>query len=107
VLVIVPALLWLVPRYGAPAAAWVWGAVNAAYMLVAGQLMPRVIVRGAKRRWYLEDVATPVGGAALTALLLRLVAPSGQAHRVTWMTFLAVAGPACAATSLMLAGRIR
>lgn len=74
VCVIVPLLLFLVPRHGAIAAAWIWVAVNAAYLLVAVPVMHRNILGSEKWNWYLKDVLAPliagvIGASALKGLL--------------------------------------
>jgi hypothetical protein len=107
VAVIVPAILWLVPLYGAPAAAWIWVGLNAAYVLVAIHFMHRRILPGELRRWYVEDIAAPLGGATLVALLIAPFAPGPAASRLVWAAYLAGVGTAAAVTALMLAGTLR
>jgi O-antigen/teichoic acid export membrane protein len=107
VLVIVPALLWLVPRHGALAAAWIWVAVNAAYLLVAVQLMHRRILRGEKARWYLEDVGAPIACAVAPALLLWPFAPMDMTSRLQWVAVLVSSAIAASAGALAGAWRIR
>ncbi len=79
VLVLVPAILWAVPRYGAIGAAWIWVVLNAGYVLVGVHFMYRRILCGEKARWYTEDVLAPLSAAGGAALLVRLVAPTGSA----------------------------
>jgi O-antigen/teichoic acid export membrane protein len=86
---IVPALLLLVPRYGAAAAPWVWVALNAAYLFADVHVMHRRILREEKGRWYLHDVAAPLSAAVLAGLLLWLAAPAPTAPRMVWAAFLA------------------
>jgi len=107
VTIIVPAILWLVPRYGAPAAAWLWMALNAAYVLVAIHFMHRRILPGELRRWYVEDIAAPLAGGVLVAMLIAPFAPPPVAGRLLWAAYLAAVGAATAGTALMLAGALR
>ena len=107
VTIIVPAILWLVPKYGAPAAAWLWMALNAAYVLVAIHFMHRRILRGELRRWYVEDIVAPLGGGVLVTMLIAPFAPAAVAGRLLWAAYLAAVGAATAATALMLAGALR
>ncbi len=72
----VPALLWIVPKYGAIGAAWVWVALTASYVLGAISLMHRRLLPGEKWRWYREDVAIPLATAAATVGLCRWVIPN-------------------------------
>lgn len=72
---LVPAILLVVPAYGAIGAAWGPVTVNAGYLMFAIPLMHRRLLRAEKRRWYLEDVALPLGAAMATAFLCRRVMP--------------------------------
>ena len=68
VLLIVPAILWATPRYGAIGAAWVWSGLNAGYVLVGIHFMYRRILISEKQRWYIYDVALPLAFISLTVL---------------------------------------
>ncbi len=61
VAVLVPFLFWLVPRYGAMGAAWAWLALNVAYLTVTAHFMHRRLLVGEKWRWYITDIAVPLG----------------------------------------------
>lgn len=65
VAIIVPAILWATPRYGAIGAAWVWVALNASYCLVGIHFMYRRILTQEKWRWYRQDVFMPLMAATL------------------------------------------
>lgn len=67
VAIIVPAILWLVPDYGARAAAQIWLVLNVCYVLFVVQLMHRRILRREHGRWFTQDVLLP-GGAAVLAV---------------------------------------
>lgn len=75
VLVIVPAILWVTPRYGSLGAAAVWVTLNAGYLVIGVQFMYRRVLSDEKRRWYLEDVLWPLSAASTVALVLRWVLP--------------------------------
>lgn len=75
VLIIVPALLWITPRYGARGAAVVWMALNVGYILAAINLMHKSILRDDKKRWYLNDTLFPLLASALSLTAVRLIAP--------------------------------
>jgi O-antigen/teichoic acid export membrane protein len=75
VALIVPAIAWAVPRYGAIGAAWVWLALNVGYMLIPIHFMHRKILRGEKWRWYGREVALPLGVCGLLVLLFRMYIP--------------------------------
>src|SRR5450759_1558403 len=40
VVVLIPAIFWVVPRYGGVGAAWIWVALNAGYVLIAILVTP-------------------------------------------------------------------
>jgi O-antigen/teichoic acid export membrane protein len=76
VAILVPAIIWVVPRYGAAGAAWIWVALNTGYVLFNSSLMHRRLLQGEKWRWYREDVALPLAAAAGAALLSRELIPA-------------------------------
>ena len=75
VLLIVPAILWAVPRYGALGAAWVWVSLNIGYVLIGIHFMYRKIMKGEKWRWYTNDLFSPLLAATFGTLLVRWLAP--------------------------------
>lgn len=75
VCILVPAIFWAVPRYGAIGAAWAWVALNASYVLISIHFMHRRILPTEKWRWYGEDIALPLAVAAATGWLCRWVLP--------------------------------
>lgn len=91
----VPALLWLVHRYGAMGAAASWLAVNAVYLVVTISLMHRRLLPAEKWRWYLEDLAMPLASSAACGLLVR-AALAGSPHDPINSGLIFAAG--CAAT---------
>jgi O-antigen/teichoic acid export membrane protein len=60
VLMIVPAILWVTPLYGAEGAAWVWVSLNAGYMLIGIHFMYRRLLTKEKWRWYCNDLLAPL-----------------------------------------------
>jgi O-antigen/teichoic acid export membrane protein len=75
VAILVPAILWVVPRYGAIGAAWIWVALNAGYLLFAVYFMHRRLLPGEKWRWYGQDVGLPLVAATLSGGLCEWGAP--------------------------------
>lgn len=69
VAVMVPAILFFVPRYGAVAAGWIWTVLNSCYFTVGIMVMHRRVLKGEMARWYLRDVGIPCA-ATLAAILL-------------------------------------
>jgi len=107
VAVLVPAIFWAVPRYGAVGAAWIWMALNVGYVLIALQFMHVRLLRGEKWHWYLRDVLLPLGAAAGVMALAAAVQPSGYDSRLQWAVFLVVSGGLAMAASLATAGHLR
>lgn len=107
VLIIIPAILWLVPRYGSVGAAWIWVVLNCGYVLISIQLMHRRLIPDEKWRWYFADVLLPVCGAGGVILLSEVLQPAGYQGRIAWLTFLLISGALALATSALLAERIR
>lgn len=60
VLLIVPAILIVVPIYGAIGAAWVWVVLNAGYVFIGVHFMYRKILINEKWKWYFGDVFKPL-----------------------------------------------
>lgn len=73
--VLVPAILWLVPLYGALSAAWIWVALTSAYVLIGAHFMFRRILKTEKWAWYQTDVALPLSAAFVIALLCKMFLP--------------------------------
>jgi O-antigen/teichoic acid export membrane protein len=76
VIIIVPAILWATPRYGAEGAAWAWVSLNAGYVLIGIHFMYRRILCTEKWRWYREDVVQPLFGAMLGVFLVWCLNPN-------------------------------
>jgi O-antigen/teichoic acid export membrane protein len=75
VMIIVPAILWVTPRYGAQGAAWAWVGLNAGYVLIGIHFMYRRILPTEKWRWYVQDILKPLIPAATVAALVRWAVP--------------------------------
>ena len=75
VVAFIPAILWVVPKYGAIGAAWMWVALNGSYVLVGTHFMYRRILRNEKWIWYRADVLFPLAVASVTAFACRWMMP--------------------------------
>lgn len=93
-LLIAPLLFWIVPRYGAIGAAWVWTALNATYFLVTVHFMHRRILKNEKWRWYGTDILGPVGTAAALVVLIRWILPTEGMSNLGQVAVLALAAAA-------------
>lgn len=76
VVIIVPAILWAVPRYGAIGAAWVWLALNAGYVLIGIHFMHRKILPGEQWRWYGRAVGLPLLVTGVIVLTMKMALPA-------------------------------
>ena len=75
VTVLIPAILWVVPRYGAIGAAWIWVTLNVGYAIFTIYLMHRRLLRGEEWRWYCQDVGLPLIAATGVALACSRIFP--------------------------------
>jgi O-antigen/teichoic acid export membrane protein len=73
VLFMVPSLLFLVPRYGAVAAAWIWVAVNSGSIVFGVTAMHRRILVLEKWAWYGRDTLGPLVAGSIAAALMWLL----------------------------------
>lgn len=103
VLLLVPAILWVVPLYGAIGAAWVWVALNAAYFAVGVQFMYKRILSCEKWRWYWQDTLAPLLAATTVVGLIRFLVPAQKTFvagaAVLGITSVAAITLACLAAS--------
>lgn len=99
VLLLVPAILVVVPRYGALGAAALWIALNAGYLLVGVHWMYRRILVGEKWRWYRDGALAPGAAAAAVALLLYLALPEPVGAAPQLLAVLATGGLALLAAA--------
>jgi O-antigen/teichoic acid export membrane protein len=96
VIIMIPAILWAVARFGAVGAAYAWLALNVASLLVTSQLMYRRLLPHFKSDWYVTAVGQPMAAGIASAALLRwwIPSPSGrvQAILVTALASIIVGG---------------
>lgn len=105
--VLIPAIFWVVPHYGAAGAAWIWVAVNVGFVLISMQFMHRRLIPKEKWTWYIVDVLLPLGGALGVVLLAKLLEPDAYQSRWHWFVFLLITGCLALAASASLADRVR
>ena len=106
VLLLVPAIVWSVPRYGASGAAWVWVVLNAGYVIFTIGLMHRRLLPTEKVRWYRDDVLLPLSAGALMALACRLAMPHDMGRLIDFVV-LATSGVLVVAASAWAAPLVR
>ena len=76
IVVLIPTILWVVPKYGAIGAAWVWVTLNIGYLVLVIYFMHRRLMQTEKWRWYRQDIAIPLAAAAGAATLCRWLTPT-------------------------------
>jgi O-antigen/teichoic acid export membrane protein len=75
VTLLVPALFWIAPHYGAIGAAWAWVVLNGSYLVFVIYFMHRRLLKDEKWRWYRSDLAMPMLAALVCALACRSIMP--------------------------------
>ena len=106
VLIIIPAILWVTPRYGAEGAAWVRIGLNAGYVLIGVHFMYRRILTSEKLRWYWEDVVAPLGVATIAALTVKWFWPVVDLQ-MSQVLLLSAAFSVTVSSATIAAGRTR
>jgi O-antigen/teichoic acid export membrane protein len=71
VALIVPAILWATPRFGAVGAALAWVTLNIGYLAFGIHYMHKKILIGEKMSWYFNDLAFPLVSGLSVALAIR------------------------------------
>lgn len=107
VILLIPAIFWVVPHYGAVGAAWIWVALNAGYVLIALRFMHRRLLRGEQPAWYREDVMLPLLGAGAVAAVASLLQPDALEGRLRWTAFLLATWTLAMTVAFALSTRLR
>lgn len=98
VLVLVPLILWSVPRWGAVAAAGCWLGLNGAYLMAVSWRMHQRLLRRERWRWLAAGVLAP---AVVSALVMgastALPLPDGRALLGLWLVALVLVAAALSA----------
>jgi O-antigen/teichoic acid export membrane protein len=106
VVLLIPLLLWLVPRYGAIGAAWGWVLLNAGYVLVGTHFLFKRILPQEKWRWYWDDLFLPIMAAASTAFAVKWLCPS-PVGIVEQVSLLLAAGVLIFFSSILTASHVK
>jgi O-antigen/teichoic acid export membrane protein len=86
---IVPAILWATPRFGAEGAAWVWVILNALRLILGVEFMYRRILLGEKWRWYMRDVLAPLAAGVTVSVGVKLLRPDAEDLAIEFMVLAA------------------
>ena len=82
VVLLVPAILWVAPRYGAIGAAWIWIILNSGYVLIGMHFVHFRLLPKEKMRWYGRDVAIPGVVSFMMVAFIWLAKPAGASRFV-------------------------
>ena len=107
VLILLPTLLWAVPRYGPIAAAAIWTALNVSNLLIQLPLMHRRLLPGEQWQWYRGDVCRPLAGAMFVVVPAALLRPDGLHDRAGSLVFLFGVGIAAVSGSILMTASMR
>lgn len=105
--ILVPTIIFIVPKYGVVGAAWAWVALNFGHVLISVQFMHRRLIPDEKWRWYYADVLLPMLGSIIVVYVANAFRPAESEDRWLWLVFLLVTGFIALAFSMLLAGHIR
>lgn len=75
VLILVPAVFWVAPRYGAMGVAWIWVALNVGYFYFSTHYMFKRLLNSEKLRFFRNDIAIPLAASIISAGIGRWVMP--------------------------------
>lgn len=106
VIVLVPAIIWATPRYGAIGAAWIWAILNLGYLLFASRILYRRLMQTEMWRWYRHDIIQPAAGATLAASIFSLLHPRFSSNLIELLWIL-VGGLCIVIASVLSAPNIR
>lgn len=107
VIVTIPAIIWVVPRFGAVGAAWIWAGLNAGYVILSIHQLHNHFLPKEKYRWYYADVFLPVAGSVVVGATAYFIHPIDMHDRLTWFIFLLGVGMSAFIASMLLAGLVR
>jgi len=102
VVALVPAIIWVTPRYGSIGAAWVWVLLNVGYVVFGMHFMYKHLLSGEKWTWYWIDITRPILATLLVAWGASMILPTGIERYAEFVWLLVVGifmvGAAIAAT---------
>jgi O-antigen/teichoic acid export membrane protein len=106
VALIIPSIMWAVPRYGVVGAAGAWLILNATYVLLIAHFMHRKILPASKWPWYLHAVGLPLIACAAVGAILQHLLPE-PASRLGSVGVVFIAGPCLMLSAICALPRVR
>ncbi|MDP6095808.1 MAG: oligosaccharide flippase family protein [Gammaproteobacteria bacterium] len=106
VLLLVPMLFILVPRYGAVGAATAWLILNAGYIVINAPIIHGKFLNGEFKEWFFHDVGIPSLAAVSMVAIFVITMPDewGYLGQLTWIILAFLASLVC---SILMAPAIR
>jgi len=102
VILLIPALIFIAPIYGAAGTASIWVALNACYVFIISPLMFSEMFPAERQRWIAEDLAKPLFSAFLIVFILWFFKPSFSS-KILETLFILVSGLIATAGSVFSA----
>ncbi|MEO8378949.1 MAG: oligosaccharide flippase family protein [Acidobacteriota bacterium] len=106
VIVILPLMAWVAPRFGAVGAASVWIVLSLFHLFGAVPLAHRFFLRGELMRWYVDDTLKPILAVAAVVVPARLLLPH-PASIIGQLAFLASIFLASTLAAVAASNRVR
>lgn len=106
VILLVPAIFWAAPKYGALGVAWVWVVLNISYVIFAIHFMFNRILPKEKLNWYVKDITLPLLAAIFVAATLRWLIPN-NINQLSWLLALFICAILTFLAALLTAPLVR
>jgi len=89
VIILVPALFWMISRYGVIGAASIWTALNIGYVLFNSPIIHAKLLKGEFKHWLVSDFGIPTLVALIIVVLFWMVMPSELSlfGHLAWIVF--------------------
>jgi O-antigen/teichoic acid export membrane protein len=91
VIIVVPLLFVILPKFGPIGAAFIWFFINCGYVIVSAHLMHVRLLQGHKWKWYFSDILLPSLAALGVYVLIDTIKPEliGMWMNVIWVFIVA------------------
>ena len=88
-ILVIPAMFWIVPKYGALGAAYIWLALNLGGIIVSVHFTFRKIISTEKWKWYWQDVFLPlfISGFVIGIFKFLVPVPDTNLARILVISF--------------------
>ena len=88
IIFLIPAIMWVTPKYGAIGAAWCWVALNVGYATIAMHYMYRKLLSQEKWQWYFSDLGMPALSIGVIVVISYIAYPnlSLAIYQIVWIS---------------------